>query len=71
MTGPQHYEAAEALLEDLRQHREVGRWSMSDVLAQAQVHATLALAASLGLSANLERADQEAWNQIAASPLKA
>ena len=39
MTGPQHYEAAEALLEDLRQHREVGRWSMSDVLAQAQVHA--------------------------------
>jgi hypothetical protein len=59
MTGAEHHEAAEAMLEDLWQHRETVRWSISDRLAQAQVHATLALAATLGLSADLPMPDEE------------
>lgn len=35
MTGPEHYQAAEAILDDLRQHQEAARWSIADVLAQA------------------------------------
>ena len=71
MTGPEHYQAAEAMSDDLRRNREAARWSIGDVLARPQVHATLALAASLGLSADLGRPDQEAWQQIAASEFKA
>jgi hypothetical protein len=70
VTGPEHYQAAEAMLDDLRRNREAARWSIGDVLARAQVHATLALAASLGLSADLARPDQEAWQQVAASAFK-
>lgn len=66
MTGPEHYREAETLLEVLRQHREpVDREPMDNLLAAAQVHATLALAASIGLSANLSMPDQHAWQQAA------
>jgi hypothetical protein len=68
MTGPEHYRAAEALLSDLTQRRDAANRQHSDShLGEAQVHATLALAASLGLSANLPRFDQEAWQLVAGS----
>jgi hypothetical protein len=67
MTGPEHYQAAEALLDDPQEHGKAAGWPISDVLARAQVHATLALAATLGLTADLARPDQEAWQQTAAS----
>lgn len=35
--------------------------------AVAQLHATLVLAAVLGLSARVERADELAWSDVAAS----
>jgi hypothetical protein len=68
MTGPQHYQAAEALLDNPAEHSNETRLLVSDVLRQAQVHATLALAASLGLCAQLPPPDQKAWQQVAASP---
>jgi hypothetical protein len=71
VTGPEHYQAAEALLDDPQEHGKAAGWPISDVLARAQVHAMLAVAASLGLSADMARPDQEAWQQIAASEFKA
>src|SRR5260370_7046163 len=38
-------------------------------IAVAQVHATLALAAAIGLSADLPRADADAWREVAATPV--
>jgi hypothetical protein len=37
------------------------------VLADAQVHATLAVASILGLSANLGAADMQTWRDVAAT----
>ena len=69
MTGPEHYREAEVLLDGMRQHREAAVHERIDnLLAEAQLHATLALAASLGLSANLPMPDQQAWQQVAGSP---
>lgn len=49
MTGPEHYREAEQLLAD---SRKIERGSATDVsmLAEAQVHATLALAAATALN---------------------
>ena len=76
MTGPEHYLAAERLQEHARamaaadaspdaaetaarvQLRMAG-------LAEAQVHAALALAAVLGLSADLDAFDVRAWRAAA------
>jgi hypothetical protein len=47
MTGPEHYIAAEALLVDARHVQD--KDDVTRVLATAQVHATLALAAAAGV----------------------
>jgi hypothetical protein len=63
MTGAEHYREAENLLlhvqEDLAGHVH------PSAVAVAQVHATLAVAACLGLSAHLPMPDQQAWNEAA------
>jgi hypothetical protein len=69
MTGPEHYSEAEALLEAVRQeHHGTLREHGGELLAMAQVHATLAMAASVGLSAHLPVPDQHAWQEAAGSP---
>jgi hypothetical protein len=68
MTGPEHYFSADGFLGDLREDREAGiEGDVDGLLAEAQVHATLGVAASLGLGANLRRFDQEAWRRVASS----
>lgn len=57
MTGPEHYKRAEGLLDQLRRaHASVGTTVNVDkaavLLAEAQVHATLALAAASALNDN-------------------
>jgi len=48
MTGPEHYEEAERLINDARHDHDRDRATY--LLAEAQVHATLALAAATALS---------------------
>jgi hypothetical protein len=79
MTGPEHYREAERLqrhaaelagsFEGARAASEAERDHRAAVLADAQVHATLALAAALGLSAHLEPAETRAWRAAAATPV--
>jgi hypothetical protein len=70
MTGTEHYREAEAVLDNLRRRREPpSHEHIDNLLAEAQVHATLALAASLGLSANLPLPDHQAWQQVAGTVL--
>jgi hypothetical protein len=78
MTGPEHYLAAERLQQHVRalaaadaspdpaETAERIQRRMAD-LADAEVHATLALAAVLGVSANLSGADMLAWRDVAAT----
>jgi hypothetical protein len=61
MTGPEHYKKAEELLAN-----SIGpdwRTRGPERFAEAQVHATLALAAAYGMSRNGEMpiADSDAW----------
>jgi len=49
MTGPEHYQEAERLIEDALSLNDEGA-DMSPHIAVAQVHATLALAAATALS---------------------
>jgi hypothetical protein len=75
MTGPDHYRQAEELLgyaEALPAEERGGQEDMS-FLTEAQVHATLALAAATALSApdrgasvSDVRSDRRAWEQTAA-----
>lgn len=77
MTGPEHYLAAERLQEHARAMAAADdspdervttariQRRMAD-LADAQVHATLALAAVLGLSAHLLPAHATEWRKAAA-----
>lgn len=66
MNGPQHYAAAQGLL---ARSDEVDQVDAALLVAQAQVHATLAAAAAtaLGLSdgggAGMRGADAEAWER--------
>ena len=64
MTGPEHYRAAERLQAHTQELLATGVYDAEKslqraaaVLADAQVHATLALASVLGLSADLGAAD--------------
>lgn len=45
MTGPQHYDRAEKLLEEANDYRERTEQERIRLLTEAQVHATLALVA--------------------------
>jgi len=69
MTGPEHYQHAEELL-DLASDDEVGDPVEAYRLAAAQVHATLALAAATALNSGggdgLPADDYDAWYTAAA-----
>lgn len=65
MTGPEHYKAAEGLIRELSKALEtVPRADVALVLDQAQVHATLALAAATAMS-RPDMADEDflAWDR--------
>jgi hypothetical protein len=49
VTGPEHYKAAERLLDETVEYAEIGNVE-TEAVAHAQVHATLALAAATALS---------------------
>ena len=72
MTGPEHYTRAEQLLREVRDGHQEGT-DVAAILAAAEVHATLALAAASVLSApdrgasvSDVRSDRRAWEQTAA-----
>ncbi|WP_367139779.1 MULTISPECIES: hypothetical protein [Streptomyces] len=71
MTGPEHYREAERLLQ---MSLEAGwpREEMVGLFAEAQVHATLALAAATALVDETPRSDSfsedRAWQKVAGSP---
>jgi len=78
MTGPEHYQQAERLLEHagrmLAEH--VSDEGLADLLqrqavtvAMASAHAALADAAVAGLSAHLDTADTLSWRRVAGTPL--
>jgi hypothetical protein len=61
VTGPEHYAEAERLLEHARPAGTLG--PRSDLVARAQVHAVLALAAAVGTSADVAEARE--WRRAA------
>lgn len=69
MTGPEHYRKAEELMDQVRKSQTTMRPaspdSVKNAFAQAQVHATLALAAAQALGSTHTRAmrsaDWDAW----------
>lgn len=65
MTGPEHYQAAEKCVEDVQNMADADAIEL--VLMEAQVHATLALAAATALGQRQEpRAkDINAWEEVA------
>jgi hypothetical protein len=69
MTGPEHYRVAEQLLATVERHPES---SDAPVLATAQVHATLALAAAMALchpgDDQTRPEDANAWVAVAGVP---
>ena len=69
MDGPSHYQAAENLL-DMASDDEMGSDAESYHQRQAQVHATLALAAAtaLGRFADLPIHDSDAWLAACKTP---
>ena len=74
MTGPEHYREAERLQVHAQELLVTGVDDAEDslqraaaVLAYAQVHATLAVASILGLSANVGAADMQTWRDVAAT----
>jgi hypothetical protein len=60
MTGPEHYLAAEKLLEEMQEHPSSSINKTESLMGQAQVHATLALAAATALSS-----DNREWIEVA------
>lgn len=62
MTGPEHYRAAIEMLDSVGEEQRLGKLvTMSDAIAAAQVHATLALAAATALA----RVDEPAaWFRV-------
>ena len=69
MTGPEHYQAAETMLHESRipsNQRATPGWLTADELvAEAQVHATLALAAAVVKGAGVHHPKwQEATNDF-------
>ena len=75
MTGPQHYREAERLQAHAQELLATGVPDAGEnlqraatVLADAQVHATLAVASVLGLSTTtLNTADMQTWRDVAAT----
>jgi hypothetical protein len=72
MTGPEHYREAERLVGSRTVTSMSGRESYQapptmDMILQAQVHATLALAAATAISHNGEMpvGDSDAWLRVA------
>lgn len=69
MTGPEHYAEAERLLHLAKTRTSHGRQENADVVAQAQAHATLALAAAMGTYGLSDEtrapADANAWEHVA------
>ncbi|MFF9554544.1 hypothetical protein ACF1DY_01750 [Streptomyces albus] len=67
MTGPEHYREAERLLRD--------QYRTAQSIAEAQVHATLALAAATALVDETPRSDSHseyrAWAEVAGSDYRA
>jgi hypothetical protein len=79
MTGPDHFRAAERLLEHVAsmldtdvtpEDRAELVQRQAAVAAMATAHAVLAAAATLGLSAHLDVADTSAWREVAGSRLE-
>jgi hypothetical protein len=75
MTGPEHYLEAERLLAESRtipRPHDEGPCEADRVIAEAQVHATLALAAAKALVDETPRSDSfseyRAWQSVAGSP---
>lgn len=67
MTGPEHYTAAEDLIANLTAD---GGTFDANCIAEAQVHATLALAAAIAMDDRREgfrRSDRDAWDKAAGS----
>ena len=71
MTGPEHYKEAERLLSDAEEnhaHQGSGDPATPDLLATAQVHATLALAAATALAPahkSVNHPDTVGWTKVA------
>jgi hypothetical protein len=69
MTGPEHYREAEHILDNSLDGHGMGlRRDPAERFAEAQVHATLALAAATAISHNGEMPvnDSDAWLRVAA-----
>jgi hypothetical protein len=67
MTGPEHYRKAEALLEAANSGANPHSDQEPRLVAQAQVHATLALAAATGMQSKPSEAYRRdgAWEAVA------
>lgn len=67
MTGPEHYQAAEKCVEDVQNMADADAIEL--VLMEAQVHATLALAAATALMRDMGGAEYGSaltgWNKVA------
>jgi hypothetical protein len=63
MSGPEHYRAAEKLLEEIQEHPSSSINKTESLVGQAQVHATLALAAATALG------DHRDWLEVAGTKL--
>ena len=61
MTGPQHYERAEDLLTQATDHRDRTEQEKTRLLAEAQVHATLALVAANVYGGGFNEKDVRRW----------
>ncbi|WP_406467089.1 hypothetical protein [Streptomyces sp. NBC_01594] len=66
MTGPEHYRAAEKLLDHAFGIEDRGSAEDVSLLAEAQVHATLALAAATAMHGHpdgqMHSSDYNAWD---------
>lgn len=69
MTGPEHYQYAQQLLENAGDEEGFGSDAERFYLAKAQVHATLALAAATAVTATAQGQmsvnDGDAWERVA------
>ena len=68
MTGPDHYrEAGDIITQVLTGNYDTSKYSNADLLAMAQVHATLAAAAASALGTS--PAEMRAWAEAAGTRL--
>lgn len=61
MTGPQHYERAEDLLKQATDNRDRPEQERTRLLAEAQVHATLALVSANVYGGGFSEKDVRRW----------